>query len=270
MTDHPLRRELHVAMEAAEAAGEIIRGWYRGDFTVHRKEEAGGSPVTEADVEANRCIESHLRSAFPEDGWLSEETADSPDRLRAARVWIVDPLDGTKEFVRQIPEFVVCIGLAIGGEAKLGVAFNPIRKEMYAGIVGAGLTCNGREASVSPRAQLSGATVYASRSEERRGEWDEFRSEFQVEVMGSVAYKLALVAVGQADATFSLTPKCEWDVCAGAALLLAGGGAISDRYGAPLRFNQPQTLLPGLVATNGRLHEPVFDLLRQRGKLADR
>jgi myo-inositol-1(or 4)-monophosphatase len=126
---------------------------------------------------------------------------------------------------------------------------------------------NEEEVHVTATSTLREARFLASRSEERRGEWDEFKAEISVALTGSVAYKLALIAAGKADATFSLTPKNEWDVCAGAAMIEAAGGRITDRFGAPLRFNQPETRLPGIIATNGVLHEPVLELLRAHGKL---
>jgi myo-inositol-1(or 4)-monophosphatase len=258
-------RELTVAIDAARAAGAIVRGWYEGDYTV--REKSNDSPVTEADVEANQCIHAAIRDAFPGDGWLSEETRDSAERLDKSRVWIVDPLDGTKEFIKHIPEFCVCIGLVENGTAVLGVEYNPVREELFAGARGLGVTLNGSAAHVSDTADLRAARLLASRSENDRGEWDEFRSDFTIALTGSVAYKLALIAAGRGDATFSLTPKNEWDVCAGAALITAAGGRMTDRYGQPLRFNQRDTKLPGLIASNAALYGPIVELLRRRGKL---
>jgi len=256
-------RELEVAVAAARAAGSIIRRYYDGAYTVTDK--ANKSPVTEADIEANEAIQAAVTEAFPDDGWLSEETHDSAARLDKRRVWIIDPLDGTKEFVNHIPEFVVCIGLVEDESPVLGVEYNPIRDELFAGARGHGVTLNGQPLRVSAQAHLAQARILASRSEDARGEWDQFRSDMQVEPTGSVAYKLALIAAGRADATFSLTPKNEWDVCAGAALILEAGGRMTDRYGEPLRFNQPRTKLPGLIASNDALFEPIVDLLRARG-----
>jgi len=259
-------RELTVASDAARAAGAIVRKWYEGDYTV--REKAHDNPVTEADLEANQCIERTVRAAFPDDGWLSEETADSADRLERTRVWIIDPLDGTKEFINHIPEFCVCIGLVEHGVAVLGVSYNPVRDEFFAGARGSGVTLNGTPVTVSTVRDLATARFLTSRSETERGEWDEFRSDFTTELTGSVAYKLALIAAGRGDATFSLTPKHEWDVCAGAALITEAGGRITDRYGKPLRFNQRAVKLPGIIASNAQLYAPITDLLRQRGHLA--
>jgi myo-inositol-1(or 4)-monophosphatase len=260
-----LDAELSVAVAAARAAGGIVRRWYEGAYTV--RDKSHDNPVTEADLEANQCIHAAIRDAFPTDGWLSEETRDSAERLNKARVWIVDPLDGTKEFIKHIPEFAVSIGLVENGTPVLGVEYNPIRDELFAGARGAGVTLNGAPVRVSATDSLPAARVLASRSETDRGEWDEFRDDFAVELTGSVAYKLALIAAGRGDATFSLTPKNEWDICAGTALITEAGGRITDRYGQPLRFNQRDTRLPGIIASNAALYGPIVELLRRRGKL---
>jgi myo-inositol-1(or 4)-monophosphatase len=254
-----LERELQVATEAARAAGAVVRAWYEGRYSV--REKAHDSPVTEADIEANQCIQTMMCAAFPDDGWLSEETRDSPDRLTKTRVWVVDPLDGTKEFIKHIPEFCVCIALVEHGVPTVGVSYNPVREELFAGARGLGVTLNGTPVRVSEQADLGAARILASRSEAERGEWDPFQSRLRIELTGSVAYKLALIAAGRGDATFSLTPKNEWDICAGTLLITEAGGRITDRYSAPLRFNQPNTHLPGLIASNGHLHEQVVRLL---------
>jgi myo-inositol-1(or 4)-monophosphatase len=250
--------ELEVAERAARAAGEIVRRYYEGTVAVDYKDRARDNPVTAADQEADACIKSIVRGAFPADGWLSEETRDSRQRLDRRRVWIVDPLDGTKEFIDHIPEFCVCIALVEDGAAVLGVEFNPVTDELFAAARGHGLRVNGVAAHTSATGDVAQARVLASRSEDKRGEWDPFKPHMRVELTGSVAFKLALIAAGRADGTFSLTPKHEWDVCAGAALLEAGGGRIADCYGKPLRFNLERPLLPGIIATNA----PLFDKIR--------
>jgi myo-inositol-1(or 4)-monophosphatase len=258
-------REMIVAQEAARAAGKVILHWYEGDYTVQQK--GSDSPVTEADTEANRCLHEQIIGAFPADGWLSEETSDSPARLDRKRVWVIDPLDGTKEFIKHIPEFCVCIGLVEDGQPILGVTYNPVRDEMFAAVRGSGTTLNGEPVAVSAKAELADATVLASRSEVSRGEWKAFEGEMRVDLTGSVAYKLALIAAGRADATFSLTPKNEWDVCSGAALILEAGGRFTTRAGEARRFNQADPLLPGIIACNAALYEPILSCLRAHGEL---
>ena len=254
-------RELVVAREAAQAAGAIVRDFYERGVEVGYKDTARDNPVTEADTQADACIQRIVRGAFPQDGWLSEETKDSQARLACRRAWIVDPLDGTKEFVQHIPELCVCIALVQDGAPVVGVSFNPITDELFAAAVGQGLTVNGVAARTTTTADLARARILASRSEDKRGEWDQFKSRMCVELTGSVAFKLALIAAGRGDGTFSLTPKHEWDICAGAALIEAGGGRITDCYGQPLRFNQEKPLLPGIIATNAPLFEPIRAML---------
>lgn len=253
------RRELEVAIEAAHAAGAVIREIYETPFTVRHKSH--DNPVTEADLQANERIQRLIGKAFPGDGWLSEETRDDASRLQRSRVWIVDPLDGTKEFVKHIPEFCVCIALVEDGEPIVGVSYDPVRDEVFAAERGGGLTVNGVPTRVSDQANLSRARVLASRSEDKRGEWEPYKPHMQVELTGSVAFKLALVAAGRADATFSLTPKNEWDICSGTILITEAGGRMTDREGAPFRFNQSDTRCSGLIASNGHLHQAIRDLI---------
>jgi myo-inositol-1(or 4)-monophosphatase len=250
-------RELEVAERAAAAAGTIVREFYERGVDVSYKDSARDNPVTEADTQADACIQRFVREAFPADGWLSEETRDSRQRLSCRRVWIVDPLDGTKEFVQHIPELCVCIALVEDGVPVVGVSYNPITDECFAAASGRGLTVNGVRAQTSTTARVADARILASRSEDKRGEWDPYKSRMHVELTGSVAFKLALIAAGRGDGTFSLTPKHEWDVCSGAALIEAGGGRITDCHGKPLRFNSEKPLLPGIIATNAPLFDPI-------------
>jgi len=258
-----LQRELTVAVHAARSAGEIVRSYYG---RAEAWEKGRDNPVTHADLEANERIRSIIHDAFPDDGWLSEETADSHERLGKPRVWIVDPLDGTKEFIQKIPEFCVCVALAIEGRAALGACYNPASDELFAGVVGEGATYNGKPARVSEVRDLSQTRVLASRSEDKRGEWDAFKDRVQVVLTGSVAFKLALISAAKGDATFSLTPKNEWDICAGAALIEAAGGRVTYLDGQPLKFNQPKTKLSGLIASNGVLHPALQQLIAHHQK----
>jgi myo-inositol-1(or 4)-monophosphatase len=254
-------KELEVATAAAREAGAIIRSLYGRGIAVVPKLDRADSPLTEADTRANEALHRAIGAAFPDDGWLSEESRDDPTRLAKRRVWIVDPLDGTKEFVREIPELAVCVGLAEDGVPILGVVYNPITDELYAAARGVPATLNGVPIHVTDTRVLARATIIASRSETERGEWDEFRGRFAIERRGSDAYTLALVASGRADATFTLVPKSEWDVCASVCILERAGGRVSDLDGAPLRFNRQRTRLDGLVASNNVLHEDILRLL---------
>ena len=143
---------LDIARSAALEAGEAIRGFYQDEYTVRDKGE--DNPLTDADLAADKILENRLRSAFPDFGWLSEETADTPERLDKTHVWIVDPLDGTREFTLGIPEFVVSIGLVIDGKATLGVLYNPIKDQLFTGVVGHGASLNGETIRVTTHQEL--------------------------------------------------------------------------------------------------------------------
>ncbi len=261
--DHDLIRELEAARAAAIAAGEILKRHYRDrGFTIDQKGK--DNPVTTADFEADHKLKELLHGGFPHYGWLSEETIDNSHRLDRDRVWIVDPLDGTKEFIKGIPEFVVAIALAERGVPILGVTYNPIRDELFSCARGAGVTLNDQSVRVTNRTTLINATVLASRSETSRGEWKAYEGQIKIDPIGSVAYKLALVAAGRADATFTLTPKSEWDVASGIALIVEAGGRVTELDGSTIRFNQASVKLKGFVASNGLLHPEIERMLPKR------
>jgi myo-inositol-1(or 4)-monophosphatase len=243
---------------ALEAAVESISSFMPG--TVAAEFKVGDDPITEADRIANRV----LRQALNRDGegWLSEEDFDDSARLENERVWVVDPLDGTREFVAGIPEWCISVGFVENGKAVAGGICNPATREMFLGAVGQGITLNGKAVRPSNCRGLSEAVVLASRSEVKRGEWDCFRqAPFVTTPVGSVAYKLALVAAGLADATWTLAPKNEWDIAAGVALVECAGGLARKIDNSLIRFNQKSTRLPGLLACGPYLLEELTCLL---------
>ena len=254
-------RERDVAMRAAREAGAIVLRYYVPGIA--SRDKGPDNPVTRADLEANSCIHQMVEDAFPDDGWLSEETADSHARLAHRRVWVVDPLDGTKEFIQHIPEFCVCVALVEVGRPVVAVEYNPAADRLYVAVRGEGTTVNGARARVSTTARVPDAEVLASRSEDKRGEWDAFKPRTRVKLTGSVAFKLAEIASGAGDATFTLTPKNEWDICAGSLLVEEAGGRATDLAGGPLVFNQPSPLRPGMIASNGVLHDGLLALIRE-------
>lgn len=246
--------------EALKAAVVALAPHTPGKVSVEYKK--GDDPVTEADRAVNHVLQQILLRDG--EGWFSEETVDDFDRLDKERVWIVDPLDGTREFVAAIPEWCVSVAMVENGQAIAGGICNPATQEIFLGSARAGLTYNGSPCRSSQKQNLDGAVVLASRSEIKRGEWETFRGQsFEVRPMGSVAYKLARVAAGLADATWTLCPKHEWDVAAGVALILAGGGVVRTPDNSPLSFNNKQALLPGLIACGPKLGDPVTALLAE-------
>jgi myo-inositol-1(or 4)-monophosphatase len=250
-----LLERIHAGLEAARA---VLNRFTPGAIETEYK--IGHDPVTEAD----RAVDDVLRETLlrPGEGWLSEETVDDFTRLTRRRVWVVDPLDGTREFVQGIPEFCVSIALVEDGIPIAGGICNPATDELILGSRDTGVTYNGKPSQPSQRKVLHGALVLASRSEVKRGEWKQFESaEFNIKPMGSVAYKLGLVAAGRADLTFTLVPKNEWDVAAGAALVESAGGWVLKLDNCPLRCNQRNPLISGLLAGSPHLREPLLALL---------
>ncbi len=236
-----LRRIDDALSEASKAILPFAAGAVKVDF------KSGDDPVTEADRLANNVLREIL--VRDGEGWLSEESAEDLTRLERERVWVVDPLDGTREFVARIPEWCISIALVESGQPIACGIYNPLTGERFLGSTGSGLTYNGSPAHSTQRQHLSGATVLASRTEVQRGEWKQFeRAPLTLKAVGSVAYKLALVAAGLADATWTLCPKHEWDVAAGVGLIKFGGGFAGRLDNTPLTFNNRPCLLPHLVA----------------------
>ena len=243
---------------ALHAAAQVFSRFTPGVIDAEFK--VGHDPVTEAD----RAIDAVLRQNLLRDGegWLSEESVDDLARLDKECVWVVDPLDGTREFVKGIPEFCASIGYVRNGSPVAGGIFNPATNETFIGAIDSGVLYNGEPARASQRNGLQGASALASRSEIKRGEWKKFeQGPLQIVAMGSVAYKLAKVSAGLADITFTLTPKNEWDVAAGAALVVSGGGFVTTLDNAPLRANNRDPLLSGLIAGGPNLREDLLALL---------
>jgi myo-inositol-1(or 4)-monophosphatase len=251
---------------ALEGARTVFARFTPG--AVETEYKAGHDPVTEAD----RAVDAVLRENLLRDGegWLSEETVDNPSRLDKTRVWIVDPLDGTREFVKGLPEFCVSIGYVENGKPVAGGIYNPATKETFIGAIDTGVLYNGKPARASQRTSLDGAHILASRSEVKRGEWKPFENgSFKVQAMGSVAYKLALVSAGLADITFTLTPKNEWDVTAGAALVKSAGGFVSTLEKTDLIANRRDPLLSGLLASGPLLKDELLALVEPHIRVAE-
>jgi len=247
--------------DALITATEILQDFTPGAVQVEIKQ--GGDPVTEAD----KAVDTALRKLLPQpgEGWLSEETVDDLTRLNKKRVWIVDPLDGTKEFIAGIPEWCVSIAYAEAGKIVAAGICNPVTKQVFLASKDLGTTLNGNPVEISPLRTLAGARVLASRSEVKRGDWQRFAGQpFTVIPTGSVAYKLALVAAGQADAIISLAPKNEWDIAAGVLLVEAAGGQVATLDDKPFVFNQEHTLVNGVVAASPALSRQIHVLIAQQ------
>ncbi|OQY06850.1 MAG: hypothetical protein B6I25_03075 [Planctomycetales bacterium 4572_13] len=243
--------------KALLAATDVLKAFTAGKIASTLKD--GGDPVTEADI----LLDALLKDILLQDGegWLSEETKDNPSRLDKKCVWIVDPIDGTREFIQGIDEWCISVAYIVNGRGEAAGICNPAAGQTFLGTRNTGVTLNGKHARVTGKGDLTGATVLASRSEVKRGEWKRFETEpFEIIPMGSVAYKMARVAAGLDDATLTLVPKNEWDVAAGWLLIEAAGGEVVDKNAKLRKFNQQNPLLPGLLAANPAILASLVDI----------
>lgn len=261
------QRELETATRLAREAGDVILRIYATDFSVASKGRAG--PVTEADLQASHLIVEGLRKEFPADAVVSEEDAPS-HRRHEGRIWYVDPLDGTKEFVSRNGEFAVMIGLAVRGRATLGVVYRPVTGALYSGLAQgeAWLEEDGRPTrlSVSSTTNPGSLRLALSRSHRHRLLTDlRIRLGIAQEIpCGSVGLKIGLVASRQADLYLDPSPYTSaWDTCGPEAILTGAGGRMTDLAGAPILYGQDELKnRRGLLGTNRACHDMVLEAIR--------
>ncbi len=262
-----LARELDLAETIAREASEILMRYYRGDYQVELKD--GEEPVTEADRAANEHIVARLQEVFPDDGILAEESADPAAIVGKQRVWMVDPMDGTKEFTRHLPEFAVMIGLVVEGTPTLGVVAQPAEETLYRGIVGEGaerVRPGGVETMrVGATSELADLTLICSRSH-LPDVVESMKNELGISRMlqsGSVGLKIGKIGTGVCDLYLQPASGTKlWDACAPEAILHAAGGRLTDFDGHPIDYD-PHDLVNrrGLLASNGPRHEDLVRLL---------
>lgn len=282
MTELNYEREIGAAVRLARAAGTILLKHYHSPFLVEHKVNAlqEMEEVTAADREANELIVGELASEFPADGILAEESADTEDRLTKDRVWLIDPMDGTKNFVQRDGDFAVQIGLICHGEPVVGVVYQPVRDVLYRAVLNQGswreTTNNSAERmTVSTRTDPAEMVLASSRSHrsprmERVVDSFGFRHETR---RGSVGVKIGLIAEREADLYLHLSPSTkQWDTCGPEIVLTEAGGRLTDLFGRRLRYNDPRIdNRNGVVATNGVAHEIVIEnlkpLLREFGRM---
>ncbi len=253
------RDDLTLLTNTVRAAGAIALRYYGSDYRTWRKE--GGSPVTDADIAVNRYLCETLTAARPDYGWLSEESTDDRVRLGRTRVFVVDPIDGTIAFLKGRPHFTVCAAIVVDGRPCCGVVFNPAGDALYAARSGGGATRNDAPIHVGARGELEGCHMLGNRDALTRPPWPAM----EVQNRNSLAYRLALVADGSADASVSLTAKRDWDLAAADVILGEAGGILTDARGDALVYNRSETVQPSLVAANPGLHREIMKLLQRHG-----
>jgi myo-inositol-1(or 4)-monophosphatase len=254
--------DLALLIEAAEAAGRIARRHWRAAPRQWEK-AAGAGPVTEADIAIDRMLRERLLAARPGYGWLSEETEDDPARLSAERVFIVDPIDGTRAFIAGETGFAHALAVVENGRPVAGVVCLPAAGRLYAAERGRGATLNGAPITTGSREALAGAKVLAASHALAPANWPKGAPPVERHFRASLACRLCLVAEGGFDATLTFRPAWEWDVAAGALIAEEAGAVVTGARGEPLAFNADPPLVPGLLVAPPLLHEAF---LRQQGE----
>jgi len=228
-----------VAAIAAEA-GRLALGRASGEYK--RWEKAPGHPVCDVDLAVDAFLRERLAKLIPDAGWLSEETVDEPSRLGKRQVWIVDPIDGTRDFLRGRSGWCVSVALVEDGSPIVGVLDAPARSEVWAAQKGEGATRNGVAISASQRAALSGARMPIDALPKVD------RDLVAVAKPNSIALRICMVAAGEADLVATYKWGHQWDLAAAALVASEAGAAVSDAVGRPLAFNTPGAAVFGVLA----------------------
>lgn len=242
MPDTLLDRVAAVAVEAGALAVQC------SNAGVKRWEKAGGEPVCQADLDVDRLLRRRLAEIDPQAGWLSEESVDDKTRLARERVWVVDPIDGTRDFLRGRPGWAVSVALVEAGRPVLAVLDAPARGERWTALAGRGAWRNGMPIRVTPRDILSGSRVPADQLLHRDSDL------VPVPKPNSIALRIALVAAGEADLVATMRWGREWDIAAAALIAEEAGARVTDALGGPLAFNTESGEAFGVLATAPGIH----------------
>jgi myo-inositol-1(or 4)-monophosphatase len=252
--------DLSLIVEAAHAAGRLAAGLRDEGLSVELKD--GASPVTNADLAADTLLKQTLRHARPDYGWLSEETADDPARLRARRIFVVDPIDGTRAFLAGEPWWTVCVAVVEDRRPVAGVVFAPQLAETYAAAAGAGASLNGQPIRASAAGALEGCGMIAHPRMFRHADWPEPWPDMRIARRNSTAYRLCLVASGAADATVTFAAKHDWDLAAADLIASEAGGYVGDHQGRIFAYNAPIPMQPSLVCAAPGLAPLILERVR--------
>ncbi len=259
MPETDYSKDLQLLIEAAQEAGRIATPFSNADPEIWDKPDGAG-PVTEADLAVNRMLEAELQKARPDYGWLSEETPPNEQRLQQDRVFIVDPIDGTRSFIEGSKTWAHSIAIAEQGKIVAGVVYLPLRGKLYAAAQNQGATLNDEALRPSEVSKMDGAEVLAARPTMDSKHWSS-PPLFNRSHRPSLAYRLSLVAEGRFDAMLTLRPTWEWDIAAGTVILQEAGVAVSDKLSQALVFNNADPRLAGVVAANAPLHAAITSAL---------
>ena len=250
--------DLDLLIGAAKAAGDIALHHKARGLDVEDKPDGAG-PVTQADFAVDRALRETLTAARPDHGWLSEETEDDLQRLTAERVFIVDPIDGTRSFISGEATWAHSLAIVENGAVTHGVVYLPEMDLLYSASITQGAFCNGEQLSVSNVGDIQDARVLATKPNMDPKHWRKAAPGFARSHRPSLAYRLCLVAQGRYDAMLTLRPSWEWDIAAGALILAEAGAKVTDRHGKVLKFNSEIPQTAGVLGAERGLHQQIAD-----------
>lgn len=257
-----LAADSELLVSSVREAGLIARNYFGGAYKVWSK--SGGDPVTEADIAIDGFLKRALLAARPDYGWLSEETADDRTRLKRARTFVVDPIDGTHGFVKGRPQFTIVATVVAEGRPIAAAIYNPITEEMYEAAANAGARKNGQFIRVSAREDFNDARLLATRKFLEASRWTTPWPEgITVETRASIAYRMVLVAEGAFDAMISVSKKSDWDLAAADLIVHEAGGRVTSDEGTTLLYNRETPEQGSVVCAGPVLHALLLARIRE-------
>lgn len=261
--DDPYADDLALLLDRARAAGVIARANFGKDIPKWNKDGDAG-PVTAADIAIDRMLRADLLEARPDYGWLSEETEDDISRCEHERAFIVDPIDGTRAFMRGDDSFCHALAVTVNGEVVAAAAYFPIKDQMYWATKGGGAFRDGVAIRPSARTNIEGASALSGKIQMVPHKWPGGPPPVNREFRNSLVYRHCLVARGRFDVAFTLRAAWEWDVAAGELIAREAGAVVSTTEGALWRYNSPIPRMPGVVAGPAPLHADVLARLKPK------
>lgn len=256
----PEAEDLALLEQAARQAGEIALRYWRKDPEFWDKGGDAG-PVSEADLAVNEALQGLLRAARPDYGWLSEESPDGPERRAAKRLFILDPIDGTRAFLNRDEDYSISLAVVEAGRPIAGVVYLPAKDRLYSATANGPALRDGVILRCSERAEITGAEVLCNRAALAPELWPGGVPAISRKFRSSVAYRLCLVAEGRYDAMLTLRPSWEWDIAAGSLIAERAGCRVTDRSGAALRFNESLPQVHGVIAAGSALQAQLLQRL---------
>ena len=251
-----LRSDLDLLLSAVREAGALAMSFF--GQSPHSELKPDGTSVSEADLATDALLKERLHNSNSNYGWLSEESEDDLSRLEKSRLWIVDPIDGTRAFLKGKPEWTICAALVEDGHTLLGAVYSPATNEFFHATDGGGAFLNDKRISVREPIELEGCCLAASASQIRSKQWATPWPEFETLWVNSIAYRLALVAAGKCDGTVSLSGKSDWDIAAAHLLVTEAGGVVTTGDSSPLVYNRENPRHNSIVSAGPALHAALI------------